>query len=210
MNKNEKFAITINRELGSGGRTVGRLLAERLAVPYYDKALIMALEKKYNLSVEEIERMKGKSVRWWSDFNRVMRVGENPRLYVDKEGDEPDVVTTEVIFKAEKEILQAIAQDESCVIAGRTGFFVLKDHPNHLSILIQASMEHRLERVMRKKKISEDEARKIIQKVDNMREKYVNKFAHTSRYDARNYDLVINMDGKTEEDAADLIMRYIG
>jgi hypothetical protein len=43
-----------------------------------------------------------------------------------------------------------------------------------------------------------------------MREKYVNKFAHTSRYDARNYDLVINMDGKTEEDAADLIMRYIG
>jgi cytidylate kinase len=210
MNKNEKFAITINRELGSGGRTVGRLLAERLAVPYYDKALIMALEKKYNLSVEEIERMKGKSVRWWSDFNRVMRVGENPRLYVEKEGDEPDVVTTEVIFKAEKEILQAIAQDESCVIAGRTGFFVLKDHPNHLSILIQASMEHRLERVMRKKKISEDEARKIIQKVDNMREKYVNKFAHTSRYDARNYDLVINMDGKTEEDAADLIMRYIG
>jgi cytidylate kinase len=210
MNKNEKFAITINRELGSGGRTVGRLLAERLAVPYYDKALIMALEKKYNLSVEEIERMKGKKVRWWSDFNRVMRVGENPRLYVEKEGDEPDVVTTEVIFKAEKEILQAIAQDESCVIAGRTGFFVLKDHPNHLSILIQASMEHRLERVMRKKKISEDEARKIIQKVDNMREKYVNKFAHTSRYDARNYDLVINMDGKTEEDAADLIMRYIG
>ena len=104
MNKNEKFAITINRELGSGGRTVGRLLAERLAVPYYDKALIMALEKKYNLSVEEIERMKGKSVRWWSDFNRVMRVGENPRLYVEKEGDEPDVVTTEVIFKAEKEI----------------------------------------------------------------------------------------------------------
>ena len=210
MNKNEKFAITINRELGSGGRTVGRLLAERLAVPYYDKALIMALEKKYNLSVEEIERMKGKSVRWWSDFNRVMRVGENPRLYVEKEGDEPDVVTTEVIFKAEKEILQAIAKDESCVIAGRTGFFILKDHPNHLSILIQASMEHRLERVMRKKKISEDEARKIIQKVDNMREKYVNKFAHTSRYDARNYDLVINMDGKTEEDAADLIIRYIG
>jgi cytidylate kinase len=170
----------------------------------------MALEKKYNLSVEEIERMKGKSVRWWSDFNRVMRVGENPRLYVEKEGDEPDIVTTEVIFKAEKEILQAIAQDESCVIAGRTGFFVLKDHPNHLSILIQASMEHRLERVMRKKKISEDEARKIIQKVDNMREKYVSKFANTSRYDARNYDLVINMDGKTEEDAADLIMMYIG
>ena len=55
MNKNEKFVITINREIGSGGRTVGSKLAEKLGVPFYDKALIEALIKKYNLSVEEIE-----------------------------------------------------------------------------------------------------------------------------------------------------------
>ena len=50
MNKNERFVITINRELGSGGRTVGRILAEKLGVPYYDKALTKPLEEKFNMT----------------------------------------------------------------------------------------------------------------------------------------------------------------
>ena len=62
MNKNEQFVITINRELGSGGRTVGRLLAEKLGVPFYDKAVVKALQEKYNLTVEEIERPQAQLV----------------------------------------------------------------------------------------------------------------------------------------------------
>ena len=58
MDKNTKFIITINRELGSGGRTVGRKLAERLEVKYYDKALIDALTKEFGLTVDEIEKYK--------------------------------------------------------------------------------------------------------------------------------------------------------
>ena len=212
MNKNEKFVITINRELGSGGRTVGRLLAEKLGVPYYDKALINALMEKYNLSADEIERMKARSISWWSEFKRIVGLGDTvqPTMYIVKDGDEPEMLTTEAVYKSEKEILEAMGRDESCVIAGRLGFHVLKKHPNHLSILIQASLQHRLQRVMRKKNISEDEAMKIIKQVDKMREEYVKNFSHTSRYDTRNYDLVINMDGKTEEEAANLILQYIG
>ena len=119
MNKNEKFVITINRELGSGGRT------------------------------------------------------------------------------------------ESCVIAGRSAFFILSAHPNHLSVLIQAPIEYRIERLMKKQKISWKDAMKTINKVDKMREEYVKNYANTSRYDSRNYDLVINMDGKTEEQVANLILSYI-
>ena len=70
MNKNEKFVITINRELGSGGRTVGEKLAAKLGVQFYDKALIKALEKNYNLTVEEIERLKGRNHSWWAEFAR--------------------------------------------------------------------------------------------------------------------------------------------
>ena len=76
MNKNEKFVITINRELGSGGRTVGRKLAEKLGVEFYDKLLIQELEKKYNLTFEEIEKLKGRNHSWWEDFKRVARIGE--------------------------------------------------------------------------------------------------------------------------------------
>ena len=67
MNKYEKFVITINRELGSGGRTIGRKLAERLGVKYYDKAVIQGLTEKYGLTVEEIERLKAqkKQFRQW-------------------------------------------------------------------------------------------------------------------------------------------------
>ena len=76
MNRNEKFVITINRELGSGGRTVGRMLAEKLDVPFYDKALIKALQERYNLSVNEIERLKGQSNSWWANFKRVVGLGQ--------------------------------------------------------------------------------------------------------------------------------------
>jgi len=211
MNKNEKFVITINRELGSGGRTVGRKLAEKLGVEFFDKALIKTMEEKYNLTVEEIEKLKGRQIYWWEDFAKVMRIGEPEiRQYEDKLGKEPEKLTTENVFKAETEILEGIAEEESCVLAGRCGFFVFRNHPNHLSIFIQASMPFRLERLMRKRNMTEGEARQTIAKVDKMRENYVKKFTGTSRYDTRNYDLVIKADGKTEDEIVDIIMRVIG
>jgi len=71
-------------------------------------------------------------------------------------------------------------------------------------------MPFRLDRVMHKQGMSEAEAKKIIDKVDKMREEYVKKFANTSRYDTRNYNLVISMDGKTEEQVVDIILKTIG
>ena len=212
MDKNQKFVITINRELGSGGRTVGAKLAARLAVPFFDKALIKALQEKYHLSVEEIERMKGRSHSWWAEFKRSLSVGYamSQNYYRNGYIDEPDVLTTDAIFEVEQEILRGIAADESCVIAGRSGFYVFRDHPNHLSILIQAPLQQRIERIAAKRGISQEKARKIIEEADRMRENYVQKYTHTSRYDTRNYDLVVSMAGKTEDEVAELILQYIG
>lgn len=214
MNKNKKFVITLNRELGSGGRTIGRLIAERLGVPFYDKALINALEERYGLTTDEIERMKGRSHSWWADFKRAMNIGAelNAKQYSNYHIDAeklPDALSTDEIFATEQEVLRGIAADESCVIAGRCGFYVFREHPNHLSILIQASMESRVARLASKRNITPEKARDIIEHVDKMRENYVNKYTGTSRYDTRNYDLVLRVDGKTEEELADIIMQYI-
>ena len=212
MNKNEKFVITINRELGSGGRTIGEILAHKLGVPFYDKALIKALEEKYNLTAEEIEKMRGREIRWWEGFKRIAGIGEgmvDSSYCLAKYGKEPDVLTTENMFKAETEILHDIAEEESFVIAGRCGFFMFRNHPNHLSVLVHAPMAYRVARVAAKKNISEEEARSIIEKVDKMRENYVNRFTGTSRYEARNYDLVFNAEGKTEEQIANQILTFI-
>ena len=212
MNKNEKFVITINRELGSGGRTIGRKLAERLGVNYYDKALIQALQQKYHLSVADIETLKGRNHSWWADFKRNLSLGLNAsqsQFYKMSLGSQPDMLTTDEMFDNEVEILKGIAEAESCVIAGRSGFFVFKDYPNHLNILIQAPLQNRIERVMRKQSLSEKEAIEVIEKVDKMRENYVNKYTKTSRYDTRNYDLVISSAGHTEDQIVDIIMAFI-
>jgi cytidylate kinase len=211
MNLKEKFVIAINRELGSGGRTVGEKLAAKLGVDFYDKALVKALEEKYHLTVEEIENLKGRKNNWWSDFSRVVSVGETMRqqYYSVAVGDEPKLVTTQQIFKVEKEMLLAMAENGSCVITGRSGFFVFRHHPNHISVLIQAPMEKRIQRLMKKQNMSAEEAEKTIRRIDKMRDNYVTKYTGESRYDTRNYDLVINMDSINEDDAAALIMQYI-
>ena len=203
MNINNKFIITINRELGSGGRTVGRKLAEKLGVEYFDKAVIKALEERYNLSAEQIEHLKGQETGWWAEFKRKM-------TFSDSEYDLNQMgIETEDVFRAETEILRAIAKEESCVIAGRSAFYIFREHPNHLSVMIQASMPCRMARVAREQNMSKEEARMVIEKVDKMRENYVNEFTGTSRYDTRNYQLVINMDEINEEAAVELILQYI-
>ena len=214
MNRNEKFVITINRELGSGGRTVGRKLAEKLNVAFYDKALINELKEKFHLDTEEIEKLKSGKSDWWREFiNSALYLGQgmNEMWYYNRmTGKEGFLVTSNDMFKQDKEILTKVAEEDSCVIAGRSGFSVFADHPNHLSILIQAPLEHRVQRIMSKQNLSREEAEKVIKKVDEMRENYVKKYTGTSRYDTRNYDLVINMEGKTEDDAVALILQYTG
>jgi len=210
MNKNEKFVITINRELGSGGRTVGRKLAEKLGVEYYDKAVIKGLQEKFHLTVEEVEKLKGRKQGWWADFKRQMTgTGVSSNFYIPMNSSEPEMLDTDVVFEIETEILKGIAEAESCIVAGRSGFFIFRDTPNHVSILIQASMPFRVERVSRKQNMTEEEARKTIDKIDKMRENYVKKYTMTSRYDTRNYDLVLRADGKTEDDLVDIIMQFI-
>ena len=210
MNKNEKFVITINHEMGSGGRTIGRKLADKLGVEFYYKSVLKGLQEKFNLTAEELEQQKGREQGWWATIKRQLTgavMSSNP--YLPTVTNEADLLDTDEVFKVETEILKGIAEEESCVIAGRSGFYIFRDHPNHLNILIQASLPHRIARVIEKQNISEEEALKVIEKVDKMRENYVNKYTKTSRYDTRNYQLVISMDDISEDDAVELICDFI-
>jgi len=206
MNKNEKFVITINREVGSGGRTVGRKLAEKLGVKYCDKAVIDGLTHKFGLTPERIEEIKAQKKSWWNDINNYYQtLVTSASLPMEAEVK----LDNTIMFETEKRILQELAAQTSCVVAGRTGFMVFRMWPNHLSVFIQASMEHRIQRVMQRQNVSEEEARDIIEKMDSSREAYIKKYEDTSRYDTRNYQLVISMDELSEDDAADIILDYI-
>ena len=206
MNKNENLVITINREVGSGGRTVGRKLAEKLGVKYCDKAVVEGLTKKFGLTPERIEDIKAQKKSWWNDitnyYNTLVNSASLPMEAEVK-------LDNESIYATEKHILQELAAQTSCVVAGRTGFMVFRQWPNHLSIFIQASLENRVRRIMTRQNVSEQEARDIITKLDASREAYIKKYENTSRYDTRNYQLVISMDELSEDDAVEVIMAYI-
>lgn len=210
----EPFVITISREVGSGGRTIGRKLAERLGVRFSDKELIGALQAKLNLSPDRIEELKGKKKRWLDDFIQMVAPVPTSGLLVDGDSDYiaeyNSSLSVNDLFEAEKDILNGIADEGSCVIAGRSGFFVLKDRPNKVDILITASLENRITRIMSKQGLSREKAREVIETVDKARDNYVLRYTGQSRYDARNYHLVINMDYLTEDKAVELIMSYLG
>ena len=207
MNKNEKFVVTINREVGTGGHTIGRLLAEKLGVKYCDKAVIDGLTREFGLTPERIEEIKAQKKSWWKDINNYYQTLVNSaNLPMEAEVK----LDNAIMFETEKRILQELATQTSCVVAGRTGFMVFREWPNHLNIFIQASLEHRIQRIMQHQKVTEQEAREIIEKMDTTRETYIKKYEDTSRYDTRNYQLVVSADGKTEEEIADFILQYIG
>ena len=206
MKRNEKFVITINREVGSGGRTVGRILAEKLGVKYCDNAVIEGLTKKFGLSPERIEEIKAQKKSWWNDINNYYQTLVNSTsLPMDAEVR----LDNATMFETEKRILQELATQSSCVVAGRTGFMVFREWPNHLNVFIQASMEHRIKRIMNRKNVTMEQARDIIAKMDATREAYIKKYEDTSRYDTHNYQLVISMDDLSEDDAAEIILDYI-
>ncbi len=213
MNIQEPFVITLSREIGSGGHTVGQILSQKLNARYCDKLLLESLEKQFNLTANGIEKLKGEKKSWLSDIiNKFTPVPSAKLLDVDPRFAQEFRydVTTEDIFNAEKDILLGFTQLGSCVVAGRSGFFVFKDHPNKLNVFITASLPHRIRRVMAKQNLSEESARALIDSIDQSRENYIKRFTGVSRYDARNYDLVLSADGHTEEELANLILSYIG
>lgn len=213
MDIKDKFVITICREIGSGGRSIGRKLAQKLGVRFCDKELINALREKFNVTASQIEKIKGEKKNWLADL--IKSTAPIPEFILLNDpnsaylGKVQMPITTDNIFAAETEILRELAEESSCVIAGRSGFFVLKDHPNKVDIMITASREKRIQRVSAKQNLPEEQAALIVDDVDKSRENYVKRFTGKSRYDSRNYDLVINVDDLTEDEAVEVILSYL-
>ena len=213
MKLNDPFVITISREIGTGGGSVGRKLAEKLNVNYINKQLMQALEEKFNLTSGGIEHLKNKKKNWFTDLfeqgspspKATMKVGG----YTFSRGFQ-EAITVEDVYNAEKEILNALADEGSCIITGRSAFFVLKDRPNKVDIFITASKERRIERIMTKQNVSREEAVRLIKTIDEGRDNYVKRYTGLSRYDMRNYDLILDMDYLTEDEAVEKIISFIG
>ena len=178
------FIITINRESGTGGREIAQQLGDILGVKVYDKALLDTIMGQMNVPADELTKDKN----WWDNFLSLYRKFSNA-----KEFDFKEKVTTKAIYLQQEKLLREIGERESCIILGRTGFHIFKDYPNNLKVFLVADLEARVKRVCQTMEVNPKEARMFIEEVDNTREEYTKKYTGVSRYDARNYDFVMNV-----------------
>lgn len=193
-----KFVITINREAGSGGKEIAEKLGELLGVKVYGKEILATIREKYNLTEEDVEKIKATKPGWWADFCRFYKqFGTTAAIAY-----ESFEVDSKQLYQEEEQLLKDLASQESCIIVGRTGFHIFKDNPDAMRLLIIADPECRIKRLMERQNVDEQGARKIMERADKARENYTKSFAGTSRYDARNYDMVINVSGFTTDQVA--------
>ena len=197
--------------MGSGGHSIGRRLAERLGVKFCDKQVMQQMMQQFGLTIYEIERIKAKKKSWLGDFfDKIAPVARKEVFLQSSPVSVEYSVSADDIAAAEKEILSALVEEGPCVVTGRAGFAILRDHPNKLDVFIRCSMQNRVDRVCSKQGIDAGQARTLIDSVDESRENYVQRISGRSRYDSRNYDLVLNVDDLTEDEAVDYIMKFAG
>jgi len=177
-----------------------------MGIKFYDKALINALTEKFSLSAEELESIKARKQNWWSEFTELYANRYNIEFNLADDKSKP---TTRDIFNVESQILRELGDRESCVIAGRSGFYIFSDDPDAVKVFITCDKSRRVAKVMADSNLSEEEALKLVDKIDTSRETYTKTFSGTSRYDARNYDLVIDVSHISVDDAVNIIMEYI-
>ena len=200
-----KIIITINRECGTGGGEIARILGEKLGFKVYGRAVLEAVAKHFGISLEEMDRIKAQKTSWWSEFcsfyQQFGAAGYTSGAIADP--------TPKSVYYAEERLLRELAEKENCIIVGRAGFNIFRNDPNALHILITAKRDARIARIARKQNISAEEAAKVVDSVDKARDNFVQTVADTSRYDARNYNFVFDVTGMEPETVASFLAENI-
>lgn len=205
MNKNDRFVITINRQFGTGGHEIGMELAKRLGVKLIDKEILRAVAEKFGISINAAKRLEERRPSWWEDFSQFYQsfMSMNEYHFQARE------ITSRQLFSAQEEVMKMIAGRESCIIIGRCGFEVFKNHPNALRVFIHCPESVRVKRIMERYEVGGEEAAMMIADNDYTREVYTKSFTGKSWYDLRNYDLALDTKRFGVNGAVDFLMKFI-
>lgn len=192
--------ITIDREFGSGGREVGKRLAEKLEIAYYDSELIELAAQKSGYTQQYVRDNEQKMPNhlWYDLYTQ---------YYSYESGEQPKY---EALFQAEEKVMRELAQKESCVIVGRASNYVFRDYGQALHVFISASMEHKINRVVNRDGMEPKEAEKKIKKVDAQRKNHCKYFTGREWGQASHYDLALRTDIFSVETAAEIIAQLAG
>ena len=189
--------ITIGRSFGAGGKTIGKLVADKLNIPYYDSELLKETAKNCGLSEKYLESVDEKDI---TDAALYMSVGFMTPAYTS---------VRQIAANAQSEVIEKIASEGPCVFVGRRANEILKDKGNVISVFVTASVEYRTKRIMEREGLDEKAARKKVLRVDKERAAYYNQFGGDEWGKASTYDLCLNTETFGDEKAAELIVKLV-
>lgn len=189
--------ITIGRSFGAGGKTIGKMVADLLNIPYYDSEILRETAKACSLNEKYLASVDEKEI---NDAALYMSVGFMNPSYTS---------VRQIAANAQREVIEKIASEGPCVIVGRRANEILKDRKNIVSVFVTASVDYRAERIMEREGLDLKAAKKKVLKADKERAAYYNQFGGPRWGEASTYDLCINTETFGDEKAADMIVRLV-
>jgi cytidylate kinase len=194
----ENTVISIGRQFGAGGRTIGKKLAERFGFKYYDKELITLAAKEIGFDVDIFEKADEKPgfIRFFQNLMGGECLADN-------------YMSNTSLFKVQSDVIKKLAEDGPCVIVGRCSDYVLRNNPKLVSVFLSANEEDKVKLVTKRSGVSEEKALKLIRNTNSKRADYYNTYSGREWGVASNYHLCIDVSSLGIDKTVDFIEKFV-
>lgn len=201
----EKYVITIGRSFGSGGRALGRLIADKLGIEFYDKKLLVKAAEKSGYHLEYFEKHEERAPSIMGGIIP-FSMGYYPMSWIgDTSGSGSDN-----IYKAQSEFIHELATGKPCVIVGRSSDYVLRDVENVVNIFVHAPIEACVDRIVDRVECTDrNKARLLAERTNKLRANFYNFYTDRRWGHASTYDLCVDSSKLPLDKLADYVIDYI-
>ena len=197
--------VTIGRQYGSGGREVGRLLAEKMGVPFYDRELIELAAKEGGMSVDAFERVDEKPT---NSLLYTLATG-SAMMGSLRYAPQTELPLNDKLFILSSRVIKELARKGSCVIIGRCADFILRDDPALCSVFVHADVEKRVERIVRLYDVPREKAESTIARMDKQRSGYYNYYTGRDWREMEHYQLCVDSGALGVPATVDVIHAFV-
>ncbi len=192
----KKVIISLGRQFGSGGRSLGKKLAEKLNIAYFDRELMDEIAKNSGMDLEYINKNDEQAPGFF-DYALIGRFGAT-RLFGSSQN-----------FVILSDTIRKIAAEKSCLIVGRTADYILRNEPNLVKIFVHAPHTYRIKNVARRLGITPEEAENIIVRNDKERARFYDFFTDKTWGEAASYDLCVDISKLGEDGTVEFLTDYV-
>ena len=200
--KPQDFIIVIGRQYGSGGRLLGRHLAEQLGVPYYDKELLSEAADSLGFRSDIFEKSDEKRS---SKLFSILEAACGANTYFTS-----GALHDDTVYKLQSDVIRSLLEKGPCVIVGRTADYIGRDLPNLVSIFLHADKQERVKRLMERGDVdNEQHAVSMINQQDSKRADYYNYYTGRKWGHADNYDLTLNTSHLSVEQLTESVLLFL-